>query len=288
MTPMPSPSDAPSAPARPRLLKVIACDIAFREICHCAARSPNLLDLEFLTQGLHDVPQQGVGQIQARLDAVPAGRYEAVLVGYALCGNIIRGLVARDVPLVIPRAHDCITFFLGSRARYDQVAQEKTGTYFYTSGWLECLRRRGEKTEPGDALYLPTPAGMIDSARESYQRWVIRYGEEKARYLLQELEGWQSHYHTGALIDFEFTRPLQLDRQVRRVCQQRQWNYEEIPGDLGLLQRWLDGDWSNPDFLVVPPGHQVLPSYDDDVIKAVSSNAPSIPAAPATAPCPSR
>ena len=37
-------------------LKVIACEIALREICAVAARSRSVLDLEFLPQGLHDAP----------------------------------------------------------------------------------------------------------------------------------------------------------------------------------------------------------------------------------------
>jgi hypothetical protein len=49
-----------------RFLKIIACEIAFREICHVAARSPNLLDLDFLTQGLHDTPRTGGVEIQRR------------------------------------------------------------------------------------------------------------------------------------------------------------------------------------------------------------------------------
>jgi hypothetical protein len=39
-----------------------------------------------------------------------------------------------------------------------------------------------------------------------------------------------------------------------------------MTGDLGLLQRWLDGDWSEKDFLVVQPGQQIAPSYDDRII----------------------
>ena len=35
--------------------KVIACEIAFRELCYAAARSRNLIDIEFLTQGYHDI-----------------------------------------------------------------------------------------------------------------------------------------------------------------------------------------------------------------------------------------
>jgi hypothetical protein len=79
--------DAPSA--NPRFFKVIACEIAFREICHVAARSPHLHDLEFLTQGYHGVPCSGREEIEKRINAVPAGKYDAILLGYGLCSNIL-------------------------------------------------------------------------------------------------------------------------------------------------------------------------------------------------------
>jgi hypothetical protein len=251
--------------ARP-FFKVIACEIAFREITHLAAQSPSLLDLEFLTQGLHDVPRTGGSHIQACIDAVPEGKYDAVLLGYGLCGNLIRGLSARHTRLVIPRAHDCITFFLGSKERYTEVSREKTGCYFYTSGWLECLRRRGEKAGPGDATFLPTRAGIGGNVREAYDRWVKKYGEERARYLLSQIEKWTEHYTHGALIDFEFARPLGLNQQVQDVCARRGWKYERIPGDLGLLRRWLAGEWNEEEFLFVEPGDVIGPSYDDRIL----------------------
>ena len=42
--------------------------------------------------------------------------------------------------LVVPRAHDCITLFLGSKERYLDYFQTHPGVYFKTSGWIE----RGE------------------------------------------------------------------------------------------------------------------------------------------------
>jgi hypothetical protein len=193
-------------------------------------------------------------------------------LGYGLCGNLVRGLTARHTKLVMPRAHDCITFFLGSKERYAQVPCERAGRYFYTSGWLECLRRRGEKSGPGDATYLPTRAGIGGNVREAYDGWVKKYGEERARYLLTQIDKWTEHYTHGALIDFDFTKPLRLDQQVRQVCAQRGWKYEEIPGDLKLLRRWLDGDWDERDFLVVQPGDSIEPSYDDAIITATAAN----------------
>src|SRR5690349_17710170 len=134
--------------------KVIACEIAFREICHLAAASPHIIETHFLTQGLHDRPAHGREELQKQIDAVPAGKFDAVLVGYALCGNILNGIRATHTRLVIPRAHDCITFFLGSRSRYDALANERPGSYYYTSGWLECLRRRGESRTALESQFL--------------------------------------------------------------------------------------------------------------------------------------
>lgn len=254
-------------PTQPRLFKVIACEIAFREICHCAATCPNLLDLEFVTQGLHDFPKSGVGRIQERIDAVPEGRFEAILLGYALCGHLVAGLVARHTPLVIPRAHDCITFFLGSKERYAAFNRDAPGTYFYSSGWLECLRKRGEKATPGETLYMATPAGMSHQVSDQFEKWVARYGEERARYLLSQLDTWSQHYKTGALVEYDFTRPLKLDDKVKDICSRRGWEFQEIPGDLGLFRRWLDGDWNDSDFLIVPPGGKIVPSYDDAIMR---------------------
>src|SRR5215813_2293406 len=119
-------------------LKVIACEIAVRELQYAAARSRNLIDLEFLTQGYHDIPAIGRMAIQERIDAVPAGKYDAIVLGYALCSRILVGLKPSQTRLIIPRAHDCITFFLGSRERYHKCFSEHPGTYYYTSGWVEC------------------------------------------------------------------------------------------------------------------------------------------------------
>ncbi len=249
------------------ILKVLACDIARREICHCAARSPNIVDLEFLPQGLHDTPAQGRAELQRRIEAVPADAYEAVLVGYGMCGGILHGLCAGTTRLVIPQAHDCITFFLGSQERYQERFTERPGTYYFTAGWLEVPVRRGGQAGAGHGAFMPArPAAAIEARAAE---WTVRHGEEAARYLLEEMQRWTQHYTHGTLIEFDFTRPLRLDDQVRRLCTEKGWEFEAVPGDLGLLQRWLDGDWEAADFLEVAPGQKVVPSFDVRVIAAV-------------------
>lgn len=252
-----------------RFFKVIACEIAVREINFVAAQSPHLVDVEYLTQGLHDVPCTGGPEIQRRIDAVPEGKYDAILLGYGLCGNLIKGLSARTIPLVVPRAHDCITFFLGSKERYQQMQAARLGTYYYSSGWLECLRRRGESANGDAAGFLPTRAGVALSTGDTHREWVEKYGEESAAFLMEMMDQWTQHYSHGALIEFDFTRALRLSEQVLEICQRRGWQYDEVPGDLGLLRRWVNGEWNEREFLIVPPSHTVAPRHDDMIMESI-------------------
>ena len=242
-------------------LKVIACEIAFREICFAAAQSSHLVDLEFLTQGLHDIPRTGVAQIQERIDAVPAGKYDAILIGYGLCGSLIAGLRTPHTQMV-----DCITLFLGSTERYQRLSATHPGAYYYTSGWLKCLRRRGEKVSADQAMFLPTRAGKSQNLSEAFEQWVKRYGEERARYLVEVMDQWSQNYTHGVLIDFDFTKVLHLREQVQSICDERDWQFEEVEGDLRLLHHWLEGEWDAKQFLIVRPNQKVVPSYDEAVI----------------------
>ncbi len=255
-------------------LKVIACEIAVREICFVASQARHLVDLEFLNQGLHDNPNLGREEVQRRINAVPAGKYDAILIGYALCGNIISGLRATHTPLVIPRGHDCITLFLGSMARYQRLSESHPGSYYYTSGWLECMQRRGGKISPMDMQFLPTRAGLHTGPDPVYAEWVAKYGEERAQYLMEVMGQWTESYSHGVLIDFDFTKPLHLHEQVEAICEKRGWRFEQVEGDLHLLERWVNGEWDSETFLVVRPGEQVVPSFRADVIRAERIDSP--------------
>jgi hypothetical protein len=240
--------------------KVIACEVTFREICMAAARSVNLVDLEFLTQGYHDNPDIGRARLQEKIDSLPQGRYDAVLLVYALCNNMLVGLRARDIPVVFPRAHDCITFFMGSKERYARYFRQHPGTYYYTSGWLEYQHRGGERVPHTQVSGLgPSPMG-------SFEELVAKYGEDNARFLSEFMGSWIQNYKQGTYIRFDFTDHLGLREQVKEICAKHGWNYDEIEGDMSLLQRLLDGCWDEEDFLVVRPGEEVVATYDDRIV----------------------
>ncbi len=253
-------------------LKILACEIAQREICFAAAQTPHLLEVEFLPVGHHDEPRKGHRDLQARIDAVPAGRYDAILVGYGLCSLMLSGLTAGHTRLVVPRAHDCITLFLGSKERYSQLFQSCPGTYYFTAGWLEFPQRKTVRSAGLDALRemtddigsQTTPFGL----GQSFADLLAKYGEENARYLLEVTQQWADHYDRGALISFDCTAQLGLRDRVKDICEKRGWQFDELAGDLGLLQRWLGGQWDDREFLIVQPQQSVYPSYNDQVIEA--------------------
>jgi hypothetical protein len=103
--------------------------------------------------------------------------YEAVLLGYGLCGNSTAGLKARRQPLVIPRAHDCCTLFLGSREKFAEHFGKRLSSQWSSHGYLERSVEYLGGTETGR---------NIGYDRE-YADLVEQYGEENAEYIWETL-----------------------------------------------------------------------------------------------------
>ncbi len=241
----------------PKRFKVIACEILYRELCYCAAHARHTVDLTFLPKALHDIGSAPmVAQLQAALDTVAPNTYDAILLAYGLCNNGICGLRS-PLPLVTPRAHDCITLLLGSRARYQEVFNRYPGTYYKSTGWIE--RASSPESQPNSVT-----AQLGISC--DYQTYVAKYGEENARYLMEILGNWLKHYHRLAYIDTGFGDFQAYHESTHREAAARGWDFELLHGSTTLLQRLLDGDWDPTDFLVVPAQASIHPTYDDAVI----------------------
>jgi len=242
-------------------LKLIACEIFYREMCAIVARSVNQIDLEFLPKGLHDIGQAGMSsRLQQVLAGVDESLYDAVLLGYGLCSNGLVGLAARKIPLVVPRAHDCITLFLGSKERYLEYFQANPGVYFKTTGWIE----RGENTHQQNPDSIAHQSGMI----QSYEELVAKYGEDNARFLYEQLCNMTRNYSKLTYIATGIEPDDRFERRTEKEAADRGWKYERIAGDLSLIQALADGPWDDDRFLVVPPGHAVAASFDERVVRA--------------------
>ncbi len=241
-------------------LKLISCEILYREMCAAVARSPNQVDIEFLPKGLHDSGSVlMLDRLQAALDAVDEADYEAVLFGYALCGTGLAGLTARTKPVVIPRAHDCIALFLGSKERYLDYFNNNPGVYFKTTGWME----RGEGLQP-----LTADALKKSGLGYSYEELVAKYGEENAQFLYEQLGNHTRNYGQLTFIEMGVEPDDRFERATIEEAARREWKFEKIRGDMSLIHDLVDGRWSPDRFLVVPPGWRVVAKHDESIIGA--------------------
>ena len=107
-------------------LQAITCDMLLRPVEHLAASSPHDVIVGRLSAALHVEPATLRERIQAKVDSADP-EAEAIVLAYGLCGGATAGVQARDIPLVLPRAHDCATIFLGSRERYQAGARSDAG-----------------------------------------------------------------------------------------------------------------------------------------------------------------
>jgi hypothetical protein len=207
-----------------------------------------------MEQGLHDTPDELRRQVQKALDNILdiQGRpYDASLLGYGLCSNGIVGLSA-EVPIVVPRGHDCLTRLLGSNEKYEEYCDSHRGVYWYSTGWIE--------------------AGKQPS-KERYERLLAeykkKYGDDNAQYLMEVEQDWIKQYNWATYIDWGLANTDKYRQYAKQCAEFLNWNFDELKGDPALMQRLLDGDWGESDFLVVEPGRKINEDVTSEgIIKA--------------------
>ena len=244
-------------------LKVFACDVLRREVSWLASKSPCYVDVSFLSQGLHATPDKlraMLGEyIEKANEEFPYSyygekeEYDFIILAYGLCDNGITNLISPKIPLVIPRAHDCITLLLGSKERYSELFNNSPGTYWYSRGWIECT------LQPGEDRYAKTRAIYAE-----------KYGEDNADYLMEMEQGWFKSYERAFFINWEELGNSGYYRSyTKKSADYLRWKYEECRGSPLLMEKMLSGIFDEEEVLVVPPGMTVAASFDEKIIKAV-------------------
>ena len=237
---------------------VLTCSALARTIYGLASTTQHIVTVRLFDQGLHNQPGTLRDKLQAAVDAFSPDEADAILLAYGICGTATLGLQARHTPLVITRAHDCITLYLGWRERYQQEFEAHPGTYWYSPDYLE-------RSKSATGLGASTP-GMIDTVYEDY---VIRYGKDNADYLMEVMGEWSKHYTRAVFIDTGQGDTLRYEAIARDEAARRDWLYERKAGNRRLLDMLVNGKWNADEFLVVPPGFSIQQSSDDGLIQAV-------------------
>jgi hypothetical protein len=242
----------------------LTCEALARTIYKLSAETEHTITTQLFRQGLHNRPKNLRLVLQEEIDAIEAGRYDAILLVYGMCGTSTVGLTARQTPLIIPRAHDCITLYLGSRARYNEEFQRHPGTYWYSVDYME-------RAEAGAGVALG--AAGIEESEAQYEEYVAKWGKETADMLMEEMRKWSQHYTRAAFIDTGLGDRAPYEQMARDKAKKEGWIFERLQGNNQLLAALVNGAWAEADFLVVPPGHTIRQDYRDErLIQAVKND----------------
>jgi hypothetical protein len=241
-------------------LTVIACNVLEAEVRHYARDLPQVRELVFMPQGLHNEPVRLQRELQAAIDRAEAEPgTEAIALVYGLCSRGVEDLRHRRCPLVIARAHDCVTLFLGDKDRYAAYLREHPGTYWYSPGWIK------SHAPPG-----PERQALL---RRQYAE---KYDAEEVDYLMEMEAQWIANYDRATYVGLGVDETEKDVRYTQHCAGCLGWSFDQVKGDPQLLRDLLSGPWDERRFLVVPPNHVIRLTADDTIMKAV----PAPPAAP--------
>lgn len=238
-------------------IHIIACRVFGRELSYRAALSPNVIEITWQPQGLHEDPkllheylESTLNKLYDEIDRKIVQRPDYIALAYGLCSNGVAGITARDIPIVVPRCDDCIGIFLGSQDRYLELFREKKGTYWLNAGWIE-----------NSFLFYK------EREKELYESYIEQYGEDNADYLMEISRAWKKEYSSCGYIAGGVHDTDDLRAEAKRFADENNWSLDFYEGDGSLLQSLTDGDFSR--FLVCPPGFTIEPVTGPEKIHAV-------------------
>lgn len=239
-------------------IKVIACKVFEPELNHILSSSSgnssssDEINIDWLPLRAHDQPEILNKDIQSLIDA--AVDYDAVVLAYGLCGNATAGLRAREIPLYIPKSHDCSQILLGSSDLHSRYFADNP-----SRGW----------TSPG---YMAAEDDPFRTGESSLLGWELgplieQYGEENAQYVWETLHASDSADDKVLYyLDVKETSEPEVLRRAVEKAELRGKVLETIPCTLSYLIRLIGGRGGD-EILRVPPGGSIIPSWDSNVIK---------------------
>ena len=212
-------------------LKLIACEVFEREVRAAVERSGNAVDVEFLHKTPHHLTDREMVQyLQVVIDRAGRRTYHAVLLVAGSCKHGLSGLEARSVPLVLPRAKDCISLLL-----------EHSKPPHASASRVAPPRRPAADRARGRDVLTARPRSIALSARPSFlaaKRFDLAFNVSLA---------WREAAATR--------------RSIIKPGKPR-------PPGATILDRLVNGYWNYSDFVVIAPGWRVVVNHQQGNISA--------------------
>lgn len=230
---------------------LLACRVFEDEIALHGAGLPHIVETRFLEIGLHDHPDSLRKALQSEIDRFDeCDGIDAVVLAYALCGRGTAGLRAGRHRLVIPRGHDCITVFMGSKEKFACQQAACPDSYYFTPGWMRANRT-------------PGPERLAAQRAELSEK----FDPDDVEFLLEsEKANWAQH---GRAVYLDLGTPG-ADESAAAAGQSAAslgWKFERIPGDPSLLRDLLSGRWDDERFQVIEPGARLDHAPDERIFR---------------------
>lgn len=210
--------------------RIIACGIMKQELDHLRDDAHDV-QVHYLPQKLHRDPRLLRQKLQEAIDSIPDDGSKLIL-GYGLCCNAVVGIQAPSQGLYIPRVHDCITFFLGSREKYNEMFSKQPGTYYLTSSWIDIRK---------------DPLGQVE------HEYTDRVGREMAEETMQtEIRNYRqiSYIHTAGSRKKHLERARENAEHFGKELIEHNHNEE-------YFRKILFGPHEAPDFVYVKPNSKI-------------------------------
>lgn len=231
---------------------VIACAVLAIDLKHSARQLGLDIEYKFLEAGLHNTPKQLKEKLQAAIDEISAsGLCSRIIIGYGICGKGTIGVRSRDIPLTIPKVHDCVALFLGGDQAYKDQFRKFPGTYYLSAGWCE------EKTEP---VSQRKQWAYFGDQKLNYTDLTETYGRDAARQTFDFLNTWQKNYQRAAFIETGAKTSSRYEKLALEMAEEYGWKYDKIQGSQALIKQLITADQSTSEILFVPPDHTI--SFD--------------------------
>lgn len=239
-------------------LKLIACEVFTREIGLCVADSPHTIDIEFTEKNAHDNADNLRQILQEKIDRADSAKYDAIILGIGLCGNSTAGIKAGKTKIIIPRAHDCCTIFLGSRHKFKEIFENRPSTPFTSVGYME----------RGTTLMHETSDFAAQSGlKQSLQEYIDIYGEENGKYLWDTLhQSTEDQNKDIVYIVIPELEHLGFAEKVMLWANKNNKKFIKESGSISIIKKLLSGDWNDGEFLTIKPGEKIDPVYDWETV----------------------
>ncbi len=236
-------------------IALLACAVFEREIALWAGSAAHIRETRLYEIALHDHPDTMREKLQGEILSLDArDDIDAIVLAYGLCGRGTARLRAGRHPFVLPRAHDCITVFLGSKEHYAAHQRGCPTCYYYTPGWNRARR-------------VPGP-DKIAAMRADYSG---RFDDEDVEFLIESEKATWAMHDTATYIDLGTAEAESEADYARQCADSLGWKFEHIHGDPTLLRDLLEGRWDDERFQIIQPGEVLGHSPDERILRMEKS-----------------